>query len=735
MAARGRRIPLSPIPGEFLSPHENAAKGAKGAAGGNLAGGGKSTAEEARADLADGARDLAKKIGGHEGGLTDPFKILDEFNTIADHAAGLKERVREDIASVAVAVGNAADEELKKKFAEFDAMTRWERTQRLLLGEGGALPKLAEGHDIELLALRGGDANSIWWQRRGGKKTSGDLPGEFGLPADGDGTDLAEAISRALDGQSEGAGVILISDGQHNTDSAPGDVAALLGRNRVPIFAIGTGTDKPTADVSVISVTAPGTVFSEDTVSGQLTINDEMKPGVAYRASIHYGDEMLWEKDFNTTNGSKRVFDYEFPIKKLVEAAEAARDPEKGALRNVPLAFSVKVEPKGGEEELAQIEHVTANNERPMFVQAVTQKRKVLILDGRPRWEMRYLNNQFDRDEQWEATALLDAIFDGKRGWPRGKEGALFPDSKELLFTYDLLVIGDLPGDLLTDEEQEWIKEFAERRGGGIVFVDGQRGHLRDLAKAGAPKAGDAESTPRGMAALFPVEWLPGATGPERGEESMPEKLTLTSDGLDLAALRFASNVQENIDTWEKLRPPHWVARSRPLPGTIVLGRAETKGGDSYPLFAWRRFGAGRVLYCGCDELWRWRYDVADRYHAKFWAQLANWIAEQPFSVAGRVSIGSDKMVYRPASRRPARAPARRQRQVGHLGKPYRHPLSRRQRCRRDRTRSRHEPGRRLPRPHRRAAAWQIRDRHQRRRHLRRRSLPRARRIRCRAPV
>jgi hypothetical protein len=61
--------------------------------------------------------------------------------------------------------------------------------------------------------------------------------------------------------------------------------------------------------------------------------------------------------------------------------------------------------------------------------------------------------------------------------------------------------------------------------------------------------------------------------------------------------------------------------------------------------------GAGKALYFGTDELWRWRYNVADRYHQKFWVQMANWVGEKPFSVAGQsASIGTDQLVYAPGS-------------------------------------------------------------------------------------
>jgi hypothetical protein len=83
-----------------------------------------------------------------------------------------------------------------------------------------------------------------------------------------------------------------------------------------------------------------------------------------------------------------------------------------------------------------------------------------------------------------------------------------------------------------------------------------------------------------------------------------------------------------------------------------VMAVANVGQDKQVPVIVTRRYGAGAVLYLGTDELWRWRYGVGDRYHQKFWVQMTNWTAEQPFSVQGKnVSIAADKMVYDPGGK------------------------------------------------------------------------------------
>jgi hypothetical protein len=47
------------------------------------------------------------------------------------------------------------------------------------------------------------------------------------------------------------------------------------------------------------------------------------------------------------------------------------------------------------------------------------------------------------------------------------------------------------------------------------------------------------------------------------------------------------------------------------------------------------------------DETWRWRYDVADQYHGRYWNQISNWVMEPPYAVHDRfVSIDTGGFTY-----------------------------------------------------------------------------------------
>ena len=450
-------------------------------------------------------------------------------------------------------------------------------------------------------------------------------------------------------------GVLVYSDGQHNTAGSPVTAAEVLGQQGIPVFTVGMGSVNAPEDMAVTEVVAPETVFARDQAKGHIELRDTMRNGCEFELVIVSGERRVWSETFVADGRGKREFEYQFPVASLIEKYQAEHSVEGVGAHSVPLSLEVQVSPvasaapslngssekdsgPGAKPPSSRDRQLEANDSKPLFIQAIAQPRKLLVIDSRPRWETRYLHNMFARDQLWQVNVLMNVVTSGGYGgsWKRGddQEGS-FPNSREELFSYESIYIGDVPRRMFEDEELQWLLEFVENRGGGIVFIDGQRGNLRDYIE-----------TPVGK--LLPVRWLSaGEEGRGGDRPKMPIRLGLSSAGVEFAPLRFAPTGAENEEIWGRLRPPHWYAQVEALPGAEVLAHGEFPEAAPSPILVWRRIGAGKVLFSTTDELWRWRYNVADRYHQKFWTQICNWVGEQPFSVVGsRVSIGSDKLVY-----------------------------------------------------------------------------------------
>lgn len=508
----------------------------------------------------------------------------------------------------------APPEPVRAALARFDALPRWKRVEALLTqGPGALLRTLAERHHVELLLLSGREAHTVWVSGREGAPPPGTLP-EPASPT----TNLSDGIDARL-GAAPGArtAVVLFSDGRHNEGRSPLAAARARGGQRIPVYAVGVGGTRPPEDVAVVRVQAPESVFFKDRVRGEIVLKDDMPAGRPLELKIEAQGRTVWEKRLTTESAPLRAIPFDFPVEEIVGRA---RSPEpRGVERlHLPLAFRAVVRPVEGERE-------ARNNAAEFHLHAVLQRRRVLLLDGRPRWETRYLRNLLDRDEQWEVHTLLADRGSDASAWPRGSGPGRFPADRESLYAYDLVVFGEVPRQFLKMEELEWIRDFVGRRGGGILFLDGRRGHVATYA-----------DTP--LAPLFPVDW--------KGEGGRPAGLRLTAQGARAPWLTLAEDPDKNAELWASLPAPRWVAPARPLPGAEVLLEAVV-GERRVPALALRRFGPGKALYAAFDESWRWRYEVADLYHQRFWNQAVREIMEPPFAVRdARVSLAADRPVY-----------------------------------------------------------------------------------------
>ncbi len=520
--------------------------------------------------------------------------------------------------------------------ARFDQTTRSERVRSLLFegGEAGLLASLAGRFDIQLLALENSGVRLLWQSGEGLAKLPASLPEPTAASTDLLSAGLRQAASPLRQAEATGVpsgenqgpsiAVVLLTDGQHNTQSSPIALARELGDRRIPVYALGYGAELAAADLAVLSVEAPETVFFEDRVSGTVVLKDEMPPGQEYRVKVERQGRVLWEKTLVTSRRHVVRVPFDFSVTDLVKEAQAGA-PAGERRSVVPLSFEATVVPLPGEREVR-------NNTAGFLVRATTAKRKILLLDGRPRWDSLYVRNLFERDARWQVNALLLGGADPSERWPRGEKAGMFPSEREALDEYDAVVLGELPLRSLTDTEWQWLADFVAKRGGGLLLVDGQRRNLAaHAAEAGWP-----------LGALLPVEF--GAAG--EGQSAGVGRLELTERGRSLGFLALDPGHSDPSAMWRQLRPPQWVSRARALPGSETLLELAGAAGRS-PALVWRQFGAGRVAYLAFDETWRWRADVAEKYQERFWNQLIPAIAEPTFAAGDELlSLDTDQFKY-----------------------------------------------------------------------------------------
>lgn len=520
------------------------------------------------------------------------------------------------------------DDAILGALALFDETPRWRRAELGLLETTGILEELQTRHQVDVFRLQGEEAVPVEVQRddETGRSVVYDVD-RFSLTTDLV-TGLSDSVQRRLAENDDServeespanTAIVLLSDGQHHAGTSPVQVARLLGAQGIPIDVVSIGADVHAVDAAVLSLEHPDAVFRNDRVRGTLIIRDRVPAGTPLMAQIRHQEHVLWQAQLTSENSDERRIPFEFGLAELTEDLD---ESTTGAVTHhaLPLHLEASLNPLADETELS-------NNRREMRIAAIMNKHKVLLLDGRSRWETRYLRNLFDRDDQWELNSVLAGPATDAAELPRGEFAGQFPNSREALFEYELLILGELPANQLAPAELNWIRDFVEVRGGGLILVDGQRGELSRLA-AGS------------LAPLFPVEWL------EEPAVSGPLSLSLTAVGNGQAAFSLHPETSRNPQFWQQLPPPQAVVPVQALPGSEVHVTVESTG-RTFPAIVSRRVGAGQVVYFAFDETWRWRYKSADRWHQRFWNQIALFVMPRSFSVSDQfVSIDSGPISY-----------------------------------------------------------------------------------------
>ncbi len=508
---------------------------------------------------------------------------------------------------------SAGDAAVSAAVGQVDDTSRWQRAENgLLHPDTGLLHRLAATHDVQLVALAGAEDESLW-DRLGSQTPPDNLSAAPTSPV----TDLGSPIAGRMTTQTSSSearpqatenrtAIVLLADGRHNSGESPMLVARVLGGQSIPIHAVGFGARREPPDLALLEVEHPDLVFQKDRVRGAFLLKDQMPPGQAFVAQIGHGEEILWQEQLTTQDVRLRRVEFEFSIDELVERLGGTFDPNVKH-HALPLCLQVAVAPLEGETE-------TSNNETEFRFSAITQSYRILLIDGRSRWETRYLRNVFERDDQWKIDTILVGSATEETALPRGDGPDRFPVDRGALFQYDLIVLGDVAPEVFSANELQWIREFVEFRGGGLMLIDGNRGNL-DFH----------EDNP--LAALLPVTRLNAPLG------TLPSRLQLTALGEKRNALMLAASREANQSLWKSLPPPHALVAVEALRDTETLVEAVV-GERTLPVMVTRTFGAGRVFYSSMDETWRWRYKAADTYHQRFWNQLAQWVMPRPYAVS-----------------------------------------------------------------------------------------------------
>jgi hypothetical protein len=429
-----------------------------------------------------------------------------------------------------------------------------------------------------------------------------------GVTADGQATDLAAAILSSLAAdRPQGQALLLLSDGIHNAPGGSGRVLRSVQTAKamaVPIYTRAIGGTVQLRDLELALAREQELALAGQKVPLRATVRQRgALTGQADVVLLKEGQEVARQKVQVPPNGTANV-------------TLDVNEPAAGLSR-----YELRIDKHAAEA-------TAANNSATFILRTIDRPIRVLLLEGKPYWDAKFLIRTLSQDASLELDAVV-RVAEGrfvKRqlhlaaaggtepvGSPvprpqRQQENELVKDLSQLLAaeslgTYQVVVLGRDAEAFLDGDALELLRNWISQQGGALVCF------------RGAPVAQMSQQLSR----LMPVRWNPGSESRFR--------VQLTGRGQDL---RWISAAGPQGDVLARMPSLSTAARpQRPSALAVVLAQDE---GKEQPVMSYQPYGTGRVVAIEGAGMWRWaflapQHQQSEPVYDELWRGLMRWLA------------------------------------------------------------------------------------------------------------
>jgi uncharacterized membrane protein len=387
--------------------------------------------------------------------------------------------------------------------------------------------------------------------------------------------------------------VILLSDGGDNAGGIDRNAIAALRDRHIPVYTVGIGAQIIAPDVEMEDVSITPRALGGSRLSATVKFRQSGYTGQKSRLIVRDGAKVL-----------------------------AARDVVFGAaerMQSQDILFNVGT---GGAQSLEFVieplpsEVNQTNNALVRLVNVDPQPRRILYFEGEPRWEYKFIRRAAE-DDRWIHLVSMLRTSENKI-YRQGVESASeladgFPSRADELFGYQAIIIGSVDAGYFTPAQQALLRDFVDRRGGGLLLLGG-RESLADGVWSGSL-----------VSEALPVT-LPAARDTFHRDHAT---VSLTAAGVQSVICRLLDDPASNAQRWRTL--PYLMDYQDPgvpKPGAVVLAEMHYAG-RTMPLLVTQSFGRGRTAVLATGGTWRWQMSLplGDKSHDMFWQQLLRWLA------------------------------------------------------------------------------------------------------------
>ncbi|MFN0052098.1 MAG: hypothetical protein ACKV0T_07900 [Planctomycetales bacterium] len=467
-------------------------------------------------------------------------------------------------------------------------------------------------------------------------------------------TDLATALASAVEtSHPAGQAVLLLSDGNHNAGGGTPQVLAALTLVRAadaPVYTKTFGSDAETHDLAVRLHAAQQVAFVGQSVPLTALVRRRGRAPEGVTVILtHQGEEVDRQQVYLSG-------DVETEVRFQVQ------QETKGLYR-----YEVRVDPFEG--EVTQV-----NNYGTFLLRVVDEPMRVLLVEGKPYWDAKFLARTLSSDPSIEFVSVVrmaegrflertlkrirpEGAADDKgaagaegvagakgvaadssqagglaaipvtESWRVLKNGADVLADAGLLRTYQVLVLGRDAEVFLSDEAIDNVRNWVSGESGAVVCYRGQ------------PMAQVGERLER----MLPIQWR--AAGETR------HRMALTDRGRDMRWFDArGGSASEELSKLPALATSSAVEPPKPL--ATVLASASDQAGDEIPVVTYQPYGGGRVVVVEGAGMWRWAflppaYADHDPAYGTLWQSLLRWLVSGAGLLPGQdMALRADQVTF-----------------------------------------------------------------------------------------
>jgi hypothetical protein len=463
-------------------------------------------------------------------------------------------------------------------------------------------------------------------------------------------TDLAAAVSGSIDSSRRAEqAILLLSDGNHNAGGGTARVLSSVALARAadtPIFTRTLGSDAAIHDLAVRLHSPQQLSFIGQSVPIVALVRRRGRAPESVVVSLLQDDREI---------GRQTVL---VPGDVEVEARFQVQQPERGLYR-----YEVKVEPFAG--EVTQV-----NNYGTFVLRVVDEPVRVLLVEGKPYWDSKFLARTLSSDPSIELVCIV-RMTEGRylertlkrirektddkakaktpangdkpgedskaqpsiadipvtESWRVLENGSKILADAKALGTFQIVVLGRDADDFLADEALNNLRSWVATDSGVLVCYRGQ------------PTTQISERLDK----MLPVEW-------QAGRESR-FRVTLTDRGRDLRW--FEPHGGSSADALPYL-PALATSSSAEEPKALatVLAAVPSKDGHEVPVVTYQPYGGGKVVVVEGSGMWRWAflppaYADHDTTYGILWQSLLRWLVSRAGLLPGQdMALRTDQVTF-----------------------------------------------------------------------------------------